>query len=99
MSFILRKVLNDNTQTNIILGDQYRLIERETNYEEFSKAFEVDFGKFHVSDLDPTSDSFTKNCHAFLITNEGSKLIPLYKDQFNYIMSDSGKTFANLTHK
>jgi len=99
MSFILRKVLNDNTQTNIVLGDQYQLIERDTNYDEFSKAFEVDFGKFHVADLDPESDNFTKNCYAFLVINEGSKFIPLYKGQFNYIMTDSGKTFANLSYR
>jgi len=99
MSFILRKVLNDNTQTNIVLGDQYQLIERDSNYDEFSKAFEADFGKFHVADLDPTSDNFAQNCYAFLIIYGGDKLIPLYKKQFNYIMTDSGKTFANLSYR
>lgn len=99
MSFILRKVLQDNTQTNIILGDSYQLVEREANYDEFSKAFETDFGKFHVADLDPESDSFSKNCYAFLIVDGGSKFIPLYKGQYNYIMTDSGKTFSNLTSK
>jgi hypothetical protein len=99
MSFILRKVFKDHTQSNIVLGDSYLFIDREMNYEEFSKAFEVDFGKFHVGDLDPTSDSFTKNCYAFLIINDGAKYIPLYKNQYNFIMTDSGKTFANITFK
>jgi len=99
MSFILRKVLKDGTQTNILIGNQYRLIERDVNYDQFSEAFEKEFEKFHVADLDPESDSFSKNCYAFLIVNEGSLLIPMYKNQWNYIMTDSGKTFANLSYK
>lgn len=99
MSFILRKVLNDNTQTNIVLGDQYQLIERDSNYDQFAEAFEKNFEKMHVADLDPTSDNFTENCYAFLIINEGSKFIPLYKRQWNYIMTDSDKTFANLSYR
>lgn len=99
MNFILRKVLNDNTYTNSVLGNQYQVIERETNYDEFSKAFKNNFDKFHVADLDPTSDNFTQNCYAFLVIEGGSKLIPLYKKQWNYIMTESGKTFENLTYK
>ena len=99
MSFILRKVLNDSTQTNIVLGNQYQLVDREVNYDEFSRVFEHEFEKFHVADLDPTSDNFSKDCYAFVVCEEGSKLIPLYKKQFNYIMTDSGKTFCNLTYK
>lgn len=99
MNFILRKVLNDSTTTNIILGEQYQVIDREKNYEEFQKVFEKNFNQFHVSDLDSTSDSFSKNCYSILIVNEGSKLIPLYKKQWNYIMTETGKTFENLTYK
>lgn len=99
MGFILRKVLNNSTYTNVILGNQYQVIDRETNYNEFSKAFEKNFEKFHIADLDPTSDNFTQNCYAFLVIENGNKLIPLYKKQWNYIMTESGKTFENLTYK
>jgi len=94
--FILRRYSSDGMQINQEIGDCYTLIEREINYEEFSKTFKSVFGKNHVADLDESSDDDTKNCYAFII---GSSIQPLYKSQRNYIMSSSGKTFDNLSFK
>jgi hypothetical protein len=92
--YTLRKVI-DNIQSNQEIGNDYQVVERFLNYDEFCKAFE----RTHVADLDGTSDNYTKNCYAILTVNGGSSFIPLYMNQQNYIMSDSGKTFSNLTFK
>ncbi len=99
MSFILRKVYKDHTENNTILGDNYSFVHREYNYDEFNKAFEACFEKNHVADDDTTSDNFTKNTYAFILSKDGSVITPLYKKQGNYIMTEGGKTFANLTYK
>ena len=96
--YTLRKVIG-NDQWNKSIGDEYSFIDRETNYEEFCKAFEKSFTRKHVADLDSESDEFTKNCYAFIVCKGGSEMIPLYKNQYNYIMSESGNTFSNLTLK
>jgi hypothetical protein len=97
--FALRKVFKDHTQINLNLGNEYSLIERDSTYDKFSETFKIEFDSDHVADLDEESTEFTKNCYAFVI-NEGGKVAhPLYKNQFNYIMTESGKTFSNLTYK
>ena len=96
--FTLRKVI-DNIQSNQKLGDDYQVVERETNYDEFCKAYEKFFEKNHVADLDDSSDNYSQNCYAFILHYGGSKITPLYKKQYNYIMSENGKTFSNLTYK
>ena len=96
--FTLRKVI-DGIQSNQEIGEDYQVIERFTNYEEFCKAFETAFERKHVADLDDTSDNYTKNCYILLTVKGGSQIIPLYLNQQNYIMSDNGKTFSNLTYK
>ena len=80
---------------NQVIGDGYTYINRETNYDEFCRSFKVYFDKDHVADLDEESDGDTKNCYAFVVN--GAFLQPLYKNQKNFIMTESGKTFDNLT--
>lgn len=96
--YTLRKVI-DNIQSNKELGDEYQVVDRETNYIEFCKAFKVIFGIDHVSDLDTTSNNYSETCHSIILFGGGNRIEPLYKNQFNYIMSDNGKTFSNLTYK
>lgn len=96
--YTLRKIAN-GIQSNINVGNEYSLVERDANPESFKETYLINFGKMHVADLDPESDSFSKNCYAFIVTEGGGQFIPLYLNQFAYIMTDSGKTFANLTYK
>lgn len=95
--FSLRKII-ENSQTNYVLGIQYQVIERESDYEKFREIFSKSFNYEHAADLDEKSDDYTKNCYAFIVTNDFEP-IPLYKNQKNYIMTESGKTFSNLTYK
>ncbi len=95
--FALTKIIG-NTPTVYALGIQYQVIDRFLDYEDFKVTFKESFGYDHVADLDDKSDNYTKNCYAFILTPE-YKSIPLYMNQKNYIMSESGKTFKNLTFK
>lgn len=95
--FTLRRISGEGIEMNQIIGDNYTYIDREINYDEFCKNFQYTFGRNHVADLDETSDDDTKKCYAFVCT---SNLIqPLYKNQSNYIMTENGKTFANVSYR
>lgn len=37
--------------------------------------------------------------YAFIVSEGGKEIYPLFKNQRNYIMTDSGKTFSNLSLK
>lgn len=95
--FTLRRYSKFGVQMNQEIGDNYSFIERECNYNEFCINFERFFKKGHVADLDPTADQDTKDVYAFI--GNGSVLHPLYKNEHNYIMSSSGKTFDNVSFK
>ena len=95
--FALRTCIG-NRQYNKDLGHEYQLIERDVEYDAFCDFFKDSFGYNHVADLDDKADNYTKECYAFVIT-QSYKPIPLYKKQRNYIVSESGKTFQNLTYK
>lgn len=95
--YTLRKVIEKN-QWNKLIGDEYSLIERDVDYEEFQLVFKTFFGKNNVADLDSESDRFTKETYAFIVLPIVEP-IPLYKGHYNYIMTDSGKTFSNLTYR
>ena len=97
MSFALRTFI-DNRQYNKELGYEYQLIERDVEYDAFCCFFKESFGYDHVADLDDKADNYTKNCYAFVVT-QSYKPIPLYRAHKNYIVSDSGKTYQNLTYK
>lgn len=83
--FILRKLFFEDknaTETNWILGDNYTITtEHNREWEVMIKQW--DFAKDEI--------------YSFITYGEGSKIIPLYKNQGNYIMTSDGKTFCNLT--
>jgi len=83
-------------EINQFIGKSYSYIHRDFNPKEFRETFKLVFEKDHVADLDPASDTDTKMCYAFVCHGE---IQPLYKNQSNYIMSESGATFANLSYK
>lgn len=95
--YTLRTILANNKQINQSIGNVYSIVERDFNYQEFCDMFKMVFGRNHVADLDETADNFTKECHAF-IQFMGDTL-PLYKHSNYYIMTESGKTFSNLSYK
>jgi hypothetical protein len=95
--FTLRRISEEGVQMNRIIGDSYTYIDREINPEEFNESFKNYFERNHVADLDETSDNDTKRVYAFVCNS--SYVQPLYKNQTNYIMTENGKTFANVSYR
>lgn len=92
--FTLRRISGDGIQMNQEIGKGYTLIHKERNVKEFARTFVEVFDKEWGEDLDSTTDY---DCYAFVC--ECDLIQPLYKNQLNFIMTDSGQTFDNLTFK
>ena len=84
--FILRRVSGAGVEMNHDLGsDSYTLITKERNEEEFERSNKAFYGKG-----DPDEKVYG------YVGNGDGKLIPLYSNQSNYIMTETGKTFSKL---
>lgn len=88
--YTLRKIIEGQEECNFNLGNSYALVEKSKNPERFRKDFEI----FFEGKIPHTDDE----CYAF-ISGENGRWEPLWKSQFNYIMTESGKTFSNLSLK
>jgi hypothetical protein len=97
--YTLRSITKTGLQRNESLGLNYTLIHRFYNYEEFQRNFKFLFDKDHVADDDLKSDGDTKDTYAFVVSENGGQIFPLYKSNDYYIMTDNGKTFDNLSYK
>lgn len=93
--FILRDFTADKClQSNTCLGDRYSLV-YETDGEIFKDTMKIVFGS-NIGDIQNPIDSYL---YAFLVYDFGKEIIPLWKDGHYWIMTESGKTFANITYK
>ncbi len=88
MSFILRKV-TDDSEANICLGENYNVINRLLDPETFNRTLD----RWTGGVINPD----TENIYIFLVCDDDSKVIPLYRTQRNYVMVSNGSTFANLS--
>ncbi|WP_102980126.1 hypothetical protein [Chryseobacterium scophthalmum] len=95
--YTLRTVTSENRQNNQEIGKIYDYVDKDSCYTDFCELFHTAFERKHIADLDDTANHYTKNCFGFVRTTE--EIIPLYKDHSYYIMTESGKTFSNLTYK
>lgn len=93
---VLRRISGDGVEMNHVVGDSYTYIHREINPKQFRETFKVVFDKDHVADNDESADKNTKDCYAFVCCGY---IQPLYKNQKNFMMTENGNTFANLTYK
>jgi hypothetical protein len=84
--FILRKITGNGGELNFALGDSYSLTLKDANPKEFKEILSVG-----------GHDAFEDDLYGF-ITYGDRKHQMLFKKQFNYIMTDTGKTFTNVTH-
>ena len=85
--FVLRKFSGEGIQMNISLGASYTLVTKEHNPKEFAETSLI-FWK----------EKEPENTYGFVSDGNG-KIFPLFKGQFNYIMTGDGKTFANVSQK
>jgi len=88
--FILRRITSENRQLNDCLGNRYHLVLKVENKDEYEEALKV----MKWKDDDET-------LYGFVIYDQGNQMIycPLYKKSVYFIMTESGKTFANISHK
>lgn len=92
------RTFTENSEVNNWLGDQYEIIRREESYEAFAEQYRKYFDKSHVADNDPAADDISRRVYAFIL-NEHEQAMPVYKEQKNYIVTESGKTYSNITYK
>jgi hypothetical protein len=83
--FILRKIFKDG-EANMDLGSNYTLITEQDNTEEFNKIQQLTDGS-----------EVNKLVYAYVVNQDGGK-IPLSKNHRNYIMTENGRTFCNVTN-
>ena len=86
--FVLRKIFGCGVENNFILGNSYQLILAEHNSLEFQDVSMREFG-----------DEFNDECYGFVVGEDIKSPISLWVSQKNYIMTDGGKTFDNLTYR
>lgn len=82
--FILRKITANGLQMNTAIGSNYNVVFREENPHEFDRII---------------SSGWEDDSKIYGFVENFEHQIPLYVNHQNYIMSDSGKTFSNLTHR
>lgn len=88
---ILQTTFTDGEQVNTDLGKEYSLIEKGICQDKFNEASKTYYGEDHVS--------FEKDTYAFIVSDSVRKIIPLYKDFHNAIITENGALFSNLTFK
>lgn len=87
--YTLRKIFKDGVEANIALGNSYNFVTKERSEEEFTKIAKITFD----------TETEEERIYAFITSEGGKEFYPLFTNQLNFIMTDSGRTFANLTHK
>jgi len=84
--FILRRLTSQNAESNTSLGASYVLVLADRNPEDYEKSLKI-------------LKCDREDVYGFISHSEGMKLIPLYKKSHYFVMTESGKTFANITYK
>ena len=85
--FVLRKIFGNGVENNYSIGEHYQLILKETNSLEFDSLSKQVF------------DGQDDECYGFVVGEDIKSPITLWVCQKNYIMTDGGKTFDNLTYR
>jgi len=85
--FILRRFTSEGFESNSVIGESYNPVYKETNLDEFNRTQEL----MKFSEID--------QIFCFMVYKNGSEILPLYKKSNYYMMTESGKTFANLTFR
>lgn len=83
--FILRKITGNGGELNFALGDSYSLILKDKNPKEFKEVLYVN-----------GHNAFLDDIYGFIGYGD-SKFHMLFISHFNYIMTENGKTFKNVT--
>ena len=85
MNLFLRKITGSGVELNIPMGDEgYTFIHKEINEKEFNEM---------KKETDPDW------IYAFIVCGGGATILPLSNKQKSYVMTETGKTFANVSQR
>ncbi len=100
MQFILRRISTRGVEMNFALGGKYTVVHKAEAPEEFHRDLRRHHGVYDGNPVDSVSAlPVDESIYAFVGSEGGLDIYPLYINQSNYIMTDGGKTFHNLTVK
>lgn len=86
--FILRRITSESKEVNTVIGKTYNVIYPDRNKEDFEETLKIMHWEEKPEDV-----------YAFIIYDNGSTILALYKKSTYFMMCSDGKTFANLTYK
>ena len=89
--YTLRQITKEGVQGNLALGSHYTVAFKHSSPEAFERIYK-DAYAFKEMTLDK---GINPDCYA-MIQSELVSFVFLWKGEENYIMTDSGKTFAKL---
>lgn len=84
--FILRQINKEGLESNMCLGNRYSITNRDQHPVRFNESLGV-----------TVTHPDQEKVFAIVSFNKGSDSYPLYEGQSYYIMTESGRTFANVT--
>lgn len=87
--FVLRKITEEGKEMVFNLGDDYTLLTEEET-PEIVQALLEEMKK---------ETSHTDDVYGFIKIGDSGKKLPLWSRHQNYIMTESGQTFANISQK
>lgn len=93
--YTLRRITQEGVEHNSFLGKTYTVVDSRKSLETFKETGERFWERYPKHGIVSDEDQET---HAFVTTDEG-EIIPLYKNQQNFIMTSDGRTFSNLSFK
>ena len=93
--FALRKITEEQTEMNIDLGKSYTIV-HQLSKSEFDRLFNVVYKEtIETSDSMDLKD-MRERVYAFVTTENGFEILPIFRNHKNYIMTESGKTFSKI---
>jgi hypothetical protein len=84
--FALRQINREGLESNLSLGNRYNIVHRDRHPERFKEALG-----------NTVTHPDQEKVYAILIYDGGTDSYPLYEGQYYYIMTESGRTFDNVT--
>lgn len=88
--------ISEKGTTHQSLGCRFVVLERELCKVEFEKAYNTFYG--NPEKILP-EENINEQIYCLIVSENGKDILPLYKYNFYYIVTDNGKTFKNLTYK
>jgi len=94
--YTLTQIAKDGFTSHDYLGYGFGVVNKEISPEYFLKSYLAWSGE---NDNPNAEIDINENIFAFVISEGGKEIFPLYKNQQYYIVTENGKTFKNLTLK